>query len=94
METCSTIKLIIFSPPYGRRGIGDWQTPRYEFVEWLKQEFAEKGYVIWKGKKYTEREWRNMNYGRIDGRVTKGVHKHPCSGYSKNEKNIGNLKYD
>jgi hypothetical protein len=35
-----------------------------------------------------------MNHGRIDGRTTKGVHKHPTDGYNKdNPNNLGNLPY-
>jgi len=79
--------------PQGEIGIGDWKTPRDEFVKEIKKQLEEKGYIEWQGKKYTEKEWRAMNYGRINGRVTKGVHKHPTDGYSRSKENIGNLKH-
>ncbi len=81
----------IMSPPYAETGIGDWKTGRAAFQEWVLAELKEKGYVEWQGKRYNEAEWRAMNHGRIDGRTTKGVHKHPTDGYSDNPANIGNL---
>lgn len=87
------IPAVISSPPYAETGIGDWKTGRAEFQEWVINELATKGYVKWQGKKYTEKEWRAMNHGRIDGRTTKGVHKHPTDGYGKEKGQIGNLSY-
>lgn len=81
----------IVSPPYGETGVGDWKTGRAEFQAWVINEIKTKGYVEWQGKRYTEAEWRAMNHGRIDGRTTKGVHKHPTDGYSDNPDNIGGL---
>ena len=83
----------IFSPPYALTGVGDWQTGRAEFQAWVISELAAKGYVEWQGKRYTESEWRAMNHGRIDGRTTKGVHKHPTDGYGEANGQIGNLPY-
>ena len=83
----------IFSPPYALTGVGDWQTGRAEFQAWVISELAAKGYVEWQGKRYTESEWRAMNHGRIDGRTTKGVHKHPTDGYGEANGQIGNLRY-
>lgn len=87
------IDKIITSPPYAETGVGDWQTGRAEFQNWVLNELATTGYVEWQGKRYTESEWRAMNHGRIDGRTTKGVHKHPTDGYSKDPDNLGNLPY-
>lgn len=81
----------VTSPPYGETGVGDWKTGRAEFQAWVINEIKTKGYVEWQGKRYNEAEWRAMNHGRIDGRTTKGVHKHPTDGYSDNKENIGNL---
>jgi len=81
----------ITSPPYGETGVGDWKTGRAEFQDWVINEIKTKGYVEWQGKRYNEAEWRAMNHGRIDGRTTKGVHKHPTDGYSDNPDNIGGL---
>lgn len=81
----------IVSPPYGETGVGDWKTGRAEFQAWVINEIKTKGYVEWQGKRYNEAEWRAMNHGRIDGRTTKGVHKHPTDGYSDNPDNIGGL---
>lgn len=81
----------IVSPPYGETGIGDWKTGRAEFQAWVINELKTKGYVEWQGKRYNEAEWRAINHGRIDGRTTKGVHKHPTDGYSDNPDNIGGL---
>ncbi|GAI19977.1 unnamed protein product, partial [marine sediment metagenome] len=55
------------------------------------EQLKTKGYIEWQGKRYTEKEWRAMNHGRIDGRTTKGVHKQPTTGYSMDPNNIGNL---
>ena len=82
----------ITSPPYGETGVGDWKTGRGEFQDWVINELKTKGYVEWKGKRYNEAEWRALNHGRIDGRTTKGVHKHPTDGYSEDPANLGNLK--
>ena len=88
----SKIDSIVTSPPYALTGVGDWQTGRAEFQAWVISELAAKGYVEWQGKRYTESEWRAMNHGRIDGRTTKGVHKHPTDGYGEANGQIGNLK--
>ncbi len=82
---------VIVSPPYGETGVGDWKTGRAEFQAWVINELKTKGYVEWQGKRYNEAEWRAMNHGRIDGRTTKGVHKHPTDGYSDNHDNIENM---
>jgi len=84
---------IVTSPPYAETGVGDWQTGRAEFQAWVLNELATKGYIEWQGKRYTESEWRAMNHGRIDGRTTKGVHKHPTEGYGATDGQIGNLPY-
>jgi len=86
------ISAVISSPPYAETGVGDWKTGRDEFQKWVLNELATKGYVDWQGKRYTESEWRALNHGRIDGRTTKGVHKHPTNGYGKTNGQIGNLK--
>jgi hypothetical protein len=44
------VDLIVFSPPYGKRGIGDWQSPRYDFIKQIKRELAEKGFIVWQGQ--------------------------------------------
>ncbi len=83
----------IVSPPYGELGIGDYKETRDNFVEWIKNELTTKGYIEWKGKKYSEAEWRELNYGRIDGRIMQGSPKMGTEGYNpKNLDNIGNLK--
>jgi len=87
------IDSIITSPPYAEIGVGDWKTGRDEFLAWAINELATKGYVEWRGKRYTESEWRAMNHGRIDGRTTKGVHNHPTDGYGNTNGQIGNLPY-
>jgi len=87
------IDKIVTSPPYSETGVGDWKTGRAEFQRWVLTELETKGYVEWQGKRYTESEWRALNHGRIDGRTTKGVHKHPTDGYSDNPANIGNLPH-
>lgn len=84
---------VITSPPYAETGVGDWKTGRAEFQAWVLSELATKGYIEWQGNRYTESEWRAMNHGRIDGRTTKGVHKHPTDGYSNNPDNLGNKPY-
>jgi DNA modification methylase len=90
---------IITSPPYAEMGIGDWQTGRAEFQEWVLNELATKGYVEWQGQRYTESEWRAMNHGRIDGRTTgetwhraRGFSSYGQLGYAPSSGNIGNLK--
>ena len=86
------IDKIVSSPPYSEIPVGDYITGRKKFVEWLKNELSIKGYIEWKGKKYTEKEWRRMNWGRFDGRAVKGM---PffSKGYSKNKDNLGNLPH-
>lgn len=93
LDSLPQVDAVVSSPPYAETGVGDWQTGRAEFQAWVITELATKGYVEWQGKKYTESEWRAMNHGRLDGRTTKGVHKHPSNGYSDNPQNIGNLPY-
>lgn len=85
--------VIMTSPPYAETGVGDWQTGRAEFQAWVLNELATKGYIEWQGKRYTESEWRAMNHGRIDGRTTKGVHKHPTDGYGETSGQLANLPY-
>lgn len=92
-ENKGQVDKIVTSPPYAETGVGDWQTPRKEFQEWVKRELETKGYIEWQGKRYTEHQWRDMNYGRLDGRTTKGVHKQPTNGYGKSDGQIGNLPY-
>jgi len=87
------IDSIVTSPPYAETGVGDWKTGRAEFQAWVINELGTKRYVEWQGKRYTESEWRAMNHGRIDGRTTKGVHKHPTDGYGNTNGQIGNLPY-
>ena len=82
----------ITSPPYAEIGIGDYKNKREAFVKWITEELKTKGYIEWQGKKYTEKEWREMNYGRLDGRVMVGSPKMGTEGYNPNSKdNIGNL---
>jgi len=88
------IDSIITSPPYAETGIGDWKTGRDEFQAWVIEQLETKGYIQWQGKRYTESEWRAMNYGRLDGRTTKGVRKQATDGYGKRGGQIGNLKSD
>src|SRR3990167_1037548 len=83
----------VFSPPYAETGVGDWQTGRADFQRWVLEQLETKGYIEWQGKRYTESEWRAMNHGRIDGRTTKGVHKHPTDGYGNTEGQVSNLPY-
>lgn len=87
------IDAVVTSPPYAgkEKGIGDWKTPRDDFQKWVIDQLKTKGYIEWRGKRYTEKEWRAMNHGRLDGRTTKGVHKQPTTGYSMDPNNIGNL---
>jgi len=82
----------VTSPPYGEIGIGNYKGTRDEFVAWIKNELATKGYIEFRGKRYTEQEWRSLNYGRLDGRVMVGSPKMGTEGYNpENPKNIGNL---
>ncbi len=87
------IDVICTSPPYAETGIGDWSTPRKEFQAWVESELQTKGYIEWKGRPYTEKQWRAMNYGRLDGRTTKGVHKQGTEGYGDTNGQIANLPY-
>ncbi|GAG78565.1 unnamed protein product, partial [marine sediment metagenome] len=77
------VDAVITSPPYEGTGVGDWKTGRAEFQAWVIEQLETKGYVEWRGKRYTESEWRALNHGRLDGRTTKGVHKHPTDGYGE-----------
>lgn len=82
----------VISPPY-QAGIGDYKEKRDSFVVWIEKELAVKGYIEWQGTKYSEAEWRRLNYGRLDGRVMVGSPKMGTEGYNAdNPDNIGNLK--
>lgn len=76
-------KAVISSPPYAEITIGEFTVSRENFVAWIKNELATKGYIEFKGKKYTENEWRALNYGRLDGRVMKGAPKMGTGGYEE-----------
>ena len=67
------IDSVVFSPPYS-----DTPVISYNNTEWTKEfqkQLEGKGYIEWQGKKYTEKDWRALNHGRIDGRTMRGMKK-------------------
>lgn len=89
MRKHGSIDTIMTSPPYEGTCVTSFDGPGWTkfFSEMLK----EKGCIEWRGKRYSEEEWRSLNHGRIDGRTMIGVPK-GVTGYSGNKENIGNLK--
>jgi hypothetical protein len=63
----------VVSPPYGDLPVVNYDAPKW--TKYFQDMLDEKGYIEWRGKKYTEQEWRSLNHGRIDGRTMTGVPK-------------------
>lgn len=71
----------VSSPPYAGTPINSFTDDKKRTQEMLKQ-LKDKGFIEWQGKRYSEKEWRALNHGRIDGRTMRGAKK-GSTGYSQ-----------
>ena len=65
------ISTIITSPPYSSSAIQDYSSSNkvlLEFERKVRESFRTKGYYEYKGKRYTEEEWRKINKGELKPR--------------------------
>jgi DNA modification methylase len=91
---------IITSPPYANTSLQDYGTSDKALLEFeaeVRKSFKEKGYFEYNGKRYTEKEWREINKGELKPRGipelwAKILKNRQDSGYNTaNPENIGNL---
>jgi len=65
------VDTIITSPPYSDSAIQDYGTSNkalLEFEKQVRESFRKLGYFEYKGKRYTEEEWRRINKGELKPR--------------------------
>jgi len=84
------VDAVVTSPPYAESIVMSFDSPQMH--AYFEKMLKEKGHIEFEGKRYTEKEWRAMNHGRLDGRTTKGLEKGSV-GYSPARENIGNLPH-
>ena len=94
------VDIIITSPPYSDSAIQDYGTSNkalLEFEKQVRESFRKLGYFEYKGKRYTEEEWRRINKGELKPRGmpelwAEIVRQRDETKYnSGNPENIGNL---
>jgi len=84
------IDSIVSSPPYSDTPIISYTDK--DRTKFFMQQIKEKGYIEHNGKQYTEKEWRALGHGRIDGRGISGINLGE-KGYSRDSDNLGNLPH-
>jgi len=70
-ELLSQVDAVITSPPYSDSAIQDYGTSNkalLEFERQVRESFRKLGYFEYKGKRYTEEEWRRINKGELKPR--------------------------
>jgi len=82
------IDAIITSPPYAETRID--VTNREEIQRKAKESFKKFGYFDFMGKRWTLKEWKKINKGRMNGR---GVRHGNVKTYGKDPNNLSNLPY-
>jgi hypothetical protein len=76
------VSAVITSPPYGDMNITAYDNT--QMTTYFTNMLKEKGFITFDGKMYSEKEWRALNHGRIDGRTMRGLKKGK-SGYSSEQ---------
>jgi len=65
------VDAVITSPPYSNSAIQDYGTSNkalLEFERHVRESFRKFGYFEYEGKRYTEKEWREVNKGELKPR--------------------------